>query len=111
MLHRLESVYEVHGISVLRAPICRCRSVRGFVCLPLLQYRFLGLVEVKDVTQHHYRTDLTTVLREIYRPVTTLMESSCPSLSYRIPIDAQHIKHCALTPAVSSLEAYSTPAR
>ena len=100
-----------NSIPVLRALICRCRLVRGLVCLPLLQCHFQGLVEVKDVTQHQHKPGLITVLRETHRSAITLMGASCPPWTVRIPIDRQHINHCALTPAVSSLEAYSTPAR
>ena len=100
-----------NGIPVLRALICRCCLVRGLVCSPLLQRHFLGLVEAKDARQHHHKTGLITVLREAHRSAITLMGSSYPPRTVRIPIDVQHINHCALIPAVSSLEAYSTPAR
>jgi len=50
----------------------------------------------------------TQRLRYLFIAATDAV-SSLPTIP--IPITCQHIKPCALTAAVSSLEAYSTPAR
>ncbi len=92
-------------------PNCRCRSARVPVCIVPLQHRFLWPFGTWRVWQQFEKSSLVAVSRWSHRPVTSLLTSSSPAGLITIAITSQSVRHRAHLPAVSSLTAYSTPAR
>ena len=98
-------------VITLQVPNCLCGPVRGLVYLALRRCHFPGTLEARILLQRYKKTGLKMVLQQLHKTVIAFTGASRPPLPIQIPIAWRQIQHSTLTPAVSSLEAYSTPAR
>ena len=89
----------------------RCDPAEGGVCLARLPGDFPDTLEARAPHQQHQKRRQMNRLRGLSYSIIISTGVARPLPKLSIPIARHTIKHRALTTAVSSLEAYSTPAR
>ena len=90
---------------------CRYEPAKKVVCLSRLPGSFPDTFEAHVLRQQYEKTRQITRSRGLRYSIVISTGEAGPLPPKSIPITWQSIKHCTLTTAVSSLEAYSTPAR
>jgi hypothetical protein len=89
----------------------RCDPVSELVYLPQLQRHFPDHLAARNARQWCHNTVLMRARRRSDQSVGTFRGASQPLQPIQTPIACRLIRHRPLIPAVSYLEAYSTPAR